>query len=194
MAGGISLSEDRRPKRATGVEWSAASVSEGEEPISTTEAEKFLSLPPEHDETILLAGIISGVRQLVEKRIQRLLVRRDVTVRWERVPDHATLPLPPHGDIQEVRRLDQRGDKTVLTSAEWYARGLDQKAVYPSGGAKDGLEVDYTAGYESLPNGLRMQMLRDIKDRFDQRDGVVVGHNVMSLPDSSAYDAWRVLS
>lgn len=190
---GISLSSATGTKRAKGLQWSADPVQD--EPLDSHEIAEFASLPqPEDDELVLVESLITGVRELVEKRIGRLLVRRSVTAYWRRVPEGATLPLPPHGDISEVRIFAGDGTSEVLGTDRWFTRGLDEKTLFPSGGAPHGLEVDYTSGYQSLPDGIKMQMLRDIKDRFDQRDDVVVGRSVNKLPDPSAYDAWRVLS
>lgn len=189
---GISLTRSIEPDRAKGVQFSAASV--GTEPITTVEVGEFLSIADLSGQRgLLLESLIAGVRQLVEKRIGRLLVERDVTAYWKRVPEYVTLPLPPHGAIDEVRRYSSDDTIDVLPTDKWYSRGLEAKSVHPTGGARYGLEVDYTAGYDTLPDGLKMQTLRDVKDRFDQRDGIVEGQ-VTQLPDPSAYDAWRVLS
>jgi len=188
---GVSLSRQRRPNRPTGLQWTAEAVSLSEEPISTGTATDYLALEGAEQPTVL-ATIIQGVRQLVEKRIGRLLVRRSATAEWSRVPSHVSLPLPPHGEVQSVVKYTGQGESETLSDDKWYTRGLDRLKLYPNGGADHGLKVEFMAGYESCPRALRMQMLRDIADRYDKRDDVV-GESVTRLPDPSAYDAWRVL-
>lgn len=185
---GIGLTRKRAPKKARGLTVSTASVSE--EPIGVPEVQDYVRT---ETDAVLIHSLISGVREQVEQRIGRLLVRRDVTAQWRKVPEGASLPFPPHETISEVRLLDARGDADVLTSTQWYTRGLDDLKLFPSGGAPYGLEVDYTAGYQDVPNALRMQMLRDIASRYDHRSQTKIGRSVVELPDPSAYDQWRVL-
>ena len=190
---GVSLSRQRRSNRPTGLQWTAEAADLPDEPVSTSTAAEFLALGNLGQQATVLATIIQGVRQLVEKRIGRLLIRRNVTAEWSRVPSYVSLPLPPHGEVQSVVKYTGQGQSETLPDDKWYTRGLDRIKLYPNGGADHGLKVEFTAGYESCPRALRMQMLRDIADRYDKRDDVVLGESVTTLPDSSAYDAWRVL-
>jgi len=192
MAVGLSLTDGGPPTRAKGLQWSAASVNT--EPISLQDAEVFASVfDPTGEESTLLKNLITGVRQLIEKRIRRLLVRREVTAYWREAPRQVRLPLPPHGSVQEVRRYVGTGETEVVPSGDWHTKGTGYLTLVVDKPLNHGVEVDFTAGYESLPAGLKIQMLRDIKTRFDQRDAVT-GDAMNELPDPSAYDAWRVLS
>ena len=159
-----------------------------------SDAQEFASVfAPTGQESILLDGLITGVRQLVEKRIRRLLIRREVTAYWSEAPHKIRLPLPPHGTVQEVRRYLGTGETEVVPTEDWHTKGTERLTLVVGKSLGHGLEVNFTAGYETLPAGLKMQMLRDVKTRFDQRDAVTKSE-MNELPDSSAYDAWRVLS
>ena len=186
---GIGLSRTRAPRKARGLNVSLDPVTD--EPVGVSEVQDYV-----HTETdeVLIASLIAGIREQVEQRIGRLLVQRSVTAQWSKVPEGASLPFPPHDSITEVRLLDRQGDTEVLTSDDWYTRGLDDLKVFPSGGAPHGLEVDYTAGYQDVPKALKMQMLRDIASRYDHRSQTKIGRSVIELPDPSAYDQWRVLT
>ncbi len=183
----ISAAKNYSATAATGLQTSVPSTTETA--LDLSRVTDYLKASGE--DTVLVDQLMRGVQEQVERRIGRLLVRREVTAQWASVSEGARLPFPPQGIIDTVTEIDAVGDETVLTEGDDYdVRGIGQKRIHVE--AKDGLRVTYQAGYETAPAALKMQMLRDIASRYDRRS-TMADSSVIELPDPSAYDQWRVL-
>ena len=184
----ISASKDYTATAPTGLQVDIPSVSQ---PVLDMGLVEDHVKPASADQS-LLHYMVLGVQEHVERRIGRLLTRREVTAQWESVSNGVRLPYPPHGTVDTVVEIDAVSDEATLEEGDEYeVKGLEQKRIEVN--AEFGLRVTYQAGYETVPPALKMQMLRDIADRYDKRDGVVAGESVTTLPQPSAYDQWRVL-
>lgn len=189
----------QRVERPRGLEVQVAEVAHADEPVMIEEVQEHLRLSHDVD-LVLLQGLIIGVREMAEKHTRRLFVRRQVVAEWDTFYHEASLPLAPHGEITEVARVDRDGVTVLTEGQQFYTRGTKSKRLFvgevfsTSGGRRDnGLRVTYEAGYDPLPQALKLQMLRDIATRYEHRESVTM-QGVQRLPDTSAYDKWRDLS
>ena len=175
------LTSDVTRRQPEGVEIEVAAVSS--EPIGVGEVQDYLRIT-HSDEDILISMLIEGVREQVERRTGRLLTQRQVTAEWTAWWTVGHLPYPPVASVTSVERVDSDGATATVDAADYTLSG-NELVVDDSPG--DGLRVVYDAGYSDLPMSLKMQMLRDIRARYDHRDGLGDGS---ALPDVSAYDQW----
>lgn len=156
------------------------------EPISTLEAEQFLRLEDANDVN-LIRMIIGAVREQAEKMIGRLLVKRKVTLTWRKFFGETDLPFPPIGAVQSVEAYDD-GAYSEVPADNYRLRG--RRLVVDSFRAETA-RITYTAGYDRLPKGLKLQMLQDIRVAYDHRD--MYGGETLSDDDiltRSAYEQW----
>lgn len=189
----------QRVERPKGIEVQVAAVATADEPITIEEVQEHLRLSHDAD-LVLLQGLIIGVREMAEKHTRRLFVRREVTVEWQTFYTEASLPFAPHGVISSVTRIRRDQDQALTEGDDYYTRGVNKKRLFVSqtysistGREDNGLRVTYQAGYDPLPQALKLQMLRDVATRYEYRESVTQA-GVQRLPDPSAYDKWRDMS
>jgi uncharacterized phiE125 gp8 family phage protein len=157
-----------------------------EEPIRVREAQQFLRLESADDKT-LIQTIIGAVREQAEKMVGRLLVKREVTLTWRKFFGETDLPFPPVGAVQRVEAYDD-GAYSEVPADNYRLRG--RRLVVDSFRAETA-RITYTAGYDRLPKGLKLQMLQDIRVAYDHRD--MYGGETLSGGDiltRSAYEQW----
>ena len=178
----------QRVERPRGIEVQVAAVATADEPVTIEEVQEHLRLSHDAD-LVLLQGLIIGVREMAEKHTRRLFVRREVTVEWNTFYTEASLPFAPHGVISIVTRIRRDGDEVLTEGEDYYTRGVEKKRLFVSqtynistGREDNGLRVTYQAGYDPLPQSLKLQMLRDIATRYEHRESVTM-QGVQRLPD-----------
>ena len=101
------------------------------------------------------------------------------------------LPLPPLVSVEEVRTFDRNGDSTVFSSTGYYldtygepgSLVLKDGATWPSN-LRDlnALEVDFTAGYDTVPPMLKIAMLQIAAHWYENRELYEVGTILARVP------------
>lgn len=181
------LSENELQRLPSGMTLEVESLSD--EPISIGEAENFLRLDTSPDPQIVQM-IVGAVREQAEKEIGRLLSRRQVTLTWRKFFGETDLPFPPLGSVSSVETYSD-GNYEAVGAESYRLRG--RRLVVDSFNVAETARITYTAGYETLPQGLKLQMLQDIRVAYDHRDM----YEGASLSDDgiltrSAYEQWSV--
>lgn len=159
------------------------------EPITVVEARAHCRIDAdmsEHDS--LLAVFIQAARERAEQETGRALITRTVRLT---VPATARLVLRPAplGAISEVKLIDEDGTETVVAAGD---RRLDQTGPLPvlllntlTAGAY-ALQVTMTVGYgtagTAVPAAIRAWMLMQVGALFENRESVVIGASVNTLP------------
>lgn len=181
------LSESALQRLPSGMTLSVAAADE--EPVSVPDAQDFLRLDRLPDPTVLQT-VIAAVREQAEKHVGRLFTRREVTLTWRKFFGETDLPFPPLGSVTDVEVYDD-GSFSSLDPSDYRLRG--RRLEVDTFRAGETAQVTYQAGYQSLPHGLKLQMLQDIRAAYDHRDM----YEGQSLSDGeiltrSAYEQWSV--
>lgn len=159
------------------------------EPITVAEARKHCRIDAdisEHDD--LLGVFIQAARERAEQETGRALITRTVRLI---VPATARLVLRPAplGEVTEVKLIDEDGAETTVAAGD---RRLDQTGPLPvlllntlTAGAY-ALQVTMTVGYgtsgDAVPAAIRSWILMQVAALFENRESVVVGQSVNTLP------------
>jgi uncharacterized phiE125 gp8 family phage protein len=154
------------------------------EPVELAEAKTWCRVKFDHEDDVI-TGLISAARAMLEKYCSKNLVSRDMTVLMEiNSPLDVDLPYGPVTAITEVKRKVPFQTDEVLETTEYELTA--GKVNFRAPGT---YEVTYTAGYETLPMDLKMDMQRLVGWMFQNR-----GIRFESDPDIQYYPAWRALA
>jgi uncharacterized phiE125 gp8 family phage protein len=157
------------------------------EPVSVADARKHCRIDADIDEhDWLLELLIATARAQAEHETGRALITRQVRLE---VPVACRLALRPAPlvSIESVVLLDDTG--TTMPVAEYR---IDNTGLLPvlclaaEPGSASAMRVDLTVGYgstaDAVPAPIRRWMLLHISTHFENRETVIVGTNVTSMP------------
>lgn len=185
--GELSRRDPTHGRRPSGLSVQIGSVNS--EPISVSEAQDFARIDTLRQAAIL-QNTISAVREGVEKYTRRLLVRRQVTLKWEDFYGQTELLYPPFDDSSVTVKTKDDGSFDKVDSKDVTIDGWELSldgSVHATA-----VKIIYQAGFQSLPPSLKLQMLRDIRTSFDHRDTQMTSGSDDPLFTASAYDQWRL--
>jgi len=167
-----------------------------EEPIGLTDAKAHLRVTVD-SEDVLITDWIRSARHEAERGTGRALVSQTWTGTMDCFPDsdEIVLPLPPLVSVTSVTYTDPDGDTqtfagasyTVDTSGVHGRLYLNYGYSWPSIRVeRNAVSVIFVAGYGDpvdVPEDIRSWMLLRIGQRYEHREGVVVGTIATKLPD-----------
>jgi uncharacterized phiE125 gp8 family phage protein len=171
------------------------------EPVVATEAIAHLRLEPDTGEDELLEGLIVAAREYAEAHTGRQLLTATWKLTLDRFPYRnasISLPLPPLQSVTSIKYLDTAGVLQTWASNQYVVdapagpRAIDGR-VYPVYGVdypdtlsrEDAVTIEYVAGYgdaASVPSGIKQAMLLAIGHWYEQRESVIVGETVTTVP------------
>jgi len=159
------LSRSESPTQPKGLSLRPSDVST--EPVQVTEVNDFLRIS--NVQPTVIQTTIQAVREEAERLSHRYLTQRSVDAEWDQFFDSVDLPRPPVDSVSKVESYDRGGDTwNMVDSADYDVRG--RRLELDSGVHGVPLRVTYTAGYDTLPADLKLQMLKDIRHAYDHRD------------------------
>lgn len=161
------------------------------EPVSVGDALAYLrfsDLPS--DQFHVLEMLISTVREQAEKLTRRLMTRRQVVARWEYWARRGDLVFPPVGTVSTVERVASDGTATTLSDSAYHLEGRSLVLDTDETAEEQALRVTYEAGYQSLPQALKVAMLDDLDARYDGR-GTMSEATFSEVPKPSIYERFR---
>lgn len=138
-----------------------------QEPVTLDEVKSFLRIDLDYvSEDFKLLMFVSGAREKLEKYLNLSLAPK--TLKWQWIGSLSDIP---YGPVVDITSLTEQGDETEV---EYDLFGLDFPAIglkdnynyiiYPVGYDSCGklYNLTYEAGYDTLPNGLKMALLMQI--------------------------------
>ena len=163
-----------------------------EEPVSLAEAKAFLKVEDTAEDG-LITTLISAARLHIEGVTGRALLAQSWRVVLDAWPDTRTVRLPvgPFISLTEISAYDQGGGVHPIGLAQFFAepdRFLLPVSVagMPSLRERQGLEVDYVAGYGTepaeVPADIRQALLVLVAYWFEHRDAVIVAGSGTVVP------------
>jgi uncharacterized phiE125 gp8 family phage protein len=139
------------------------------EPVPLAEAKRFLRIDHADDDG-LVQGLIKAARQRTEARTGRALMSQAWRIVMDSWPfgGRVALPIMPVAAVTAVRLLDGLGGSQLVAPPVYNLVAgteppvIDCSAVPNPGRARDGIEIDVTAGYgpsaSDVPEPLRQAM------------------------------------
>lgn len=153
---------------------SVSRVETGPEPVDLVALKSHLQIDfPDHDD--LLAMFLVAAREEVEKYCGITLVDSEYKVRWESLSSDVI----PYGPV------------IAITSdiSDYTKTGLDYPSIKAD--SSEPVEIEYTAGFVTVPAGLKLAIIKLASDNFTLRTGIAVAgqNSVQSLPND-----WKSLA
>ncbi|MEO8685833.1 MAG: phage head-tail connector protein [Devosia sp.] len=163
-----------------------------EEPVSLAEAKAFLKVEDSAEDG-LITTLISAARLHIEGVTGRALLAQSWRVVLDGWPETRTVKLPvgPFIGLTEISAYDQGGGVHPIGLAQFFAepdRLLLPVSVVgmPSLRERQGLEIDYVAGYgtepEEVPADIRQALLVLVAYWSEHRDAVIVAGSGTVVP------------
>ena len=176
-----------------------------EEPISLAEAKRHLRVDI-NDDDVLITMLITAVREYVEEHIlRRALISQTWDYYLDAFPakDELVIPMPPLQSVTSISYTDEN-DVTTTFSATNYAVDtvsepgrvkLKANASWPSVSLApvNGVVTRFVAGYDAaaaVPQMIKQAMLLTIADLYENRESIVVGTIVQSIPLTAKLLLW----
>lgn len=163
------------------------------EPITLEQAKRHLRVVID-DENADIEFMITAARNMLEQRLQRVLVPRQVTEFAWGFATNMPLSVVPYLDDLVVEYTDPNGDGFVLDNAAYEMDITTEPAVlFAATGtqwpvtryARGVVKLHYRAGYAEgqVPASLRQWMLLAIGTMYAHRESIITGVSVTPLPD-----------
>jgi len=168
-----------------------------EEPVSLAETKAFLKVEDTAEDG-LITTLIGAARLHVEGVTGQALLAQNWRVVLDRWPDNRVVKLPvgPFISLTEISAYDQGGSAHLINLVQFFAEPdrllLPLNVVgMPSLRDRQGLEIDYVAGYgtepEDVPADIRQALLVLVAYWFEHRDAVIVAGSGSVVP--TGFDA-----
>ena len=173
-------------------------ISPASEPVTLTEAKAHLRIDHTDDDTYITA-LISAARGSAEEYTQSSFFTQTwVKSKWF-FSEMIALPRGPVASITSVKYYDQSNTLQTLDAANYFLTSPDitsylQEIVsgWPSSlyDRADAVQIEYVTGFASvndIPQDIKHAILMIVGHLYENRQDVVVGSQVNSMPQSSKY-------
>lgn len=163
------------------------------EPVTLAEAKANLRVVFD-DEDAQISAMITAARQMLEGRINRVLMPQTIEVAAASF-DELSLPMLPVRSIDSLSYLDSSGMEQVVGLTAYFfddyleppkitpIPGTTWPAVYGQGSA---VRLRYEAGYAdaaSVPSPLKQWILLTVASLYENRQSLTAGVQTYALPD-----------
>ena len=156
--------------------------------LSTADAKAWMKVDTSADDS-LIADLVAEVIDIVEQTYSFQLIEKTVTGEWEMYAKRVDLPLFPVQSLSSVKTITNEGTETTLTAgSDFYLQGdtliFNPLYDYSEPYQRLRLKVVYTAGYTSIPNGIKIGLKKAVLSSYEDRQDLVEG-SVNELPNGS---------
>jgi uncharacterized phiE125 gp8 family phage protein len=149
----------------------------------------------DYSESSLLDGMALAAQGMVEKRIQRLLTRRNATLRLPGLPSGNCPVELPGGEVGAITSVTVDG--VAVTGTTFY--GDSPAVLLPADewpavtGEGYPVVIVYTVGFAAVPGDLRAALLMLAADLFEHRTNSEAGPLVeVPLAAQALLEQWRI--
>ncbi|WP_163526618.1 head-tail connector protein [Halobacillus ihumii] len=156
------------------------------EPLTVADAQEYLHLDQgQEDDTV--KRIIAAARRSAEKFTRRSLAVKTYELILDERKERIKIPNPPLQTIDKVSVKDRKGN--VIEVTDFYVSESEPAILlvewpdvelYPI----DAFKVQYTAGYETLPEDIGQAIHLLVSHFYENREAVIVGTSVVKIPFS----------
>ncbi|MGE7777376.1 phage head-tail connector protein [Chitinophaga sp. NPDC101104] len=136
------------------------------EPVTLQEAKDFLRVSFDDDDAVI-TGMLTGARQLLEKRLNIFLAVRPLKVTFSHDGCYPLqLPYGPIGEITESTFRYDWDDTVIITTSQYTVIGDEFKQFK---GAPGWWTLTYNAGYQVAPEALKQGILKQVAWMYENR-------------------------
>lgn len=171
------------------------------EPIDLDEAKAHLNIDSTDDD-VYISALITAAREWVENFTQRALITQTWYYYVDSFRREIVLPFPKLRSVTAITYVDTNGDTQTLSSTVYTADAYKEPGrivlaygrSWPSTRSQiNAVRIEYVAGYEDasdVPQSIKHAMMIMISHWYENREPVVVGSNVASVPMSVEALLW----
>lgn len=153
----------------------------GSEPVTVDEVKTYCRIDYATEDA-LIADLITGVREQIERFTGLSIIEKSLTYFDEEIDEEIFLPYPDHNAITEVKVNGE-----AITS--YTQTGLTQKIIYPGTtftttlADNKGIQITYTTT-GNCPKGIKIEMLRLLAEKYRVRGNTFEGA-IVELDENS---------
>jgi len=159
--------------------WYEASITTpaAAEPVTSAEAKAQLRIDTSDDDT-LVARLIAGARDYVEKYCNCRFASQTITVKCDSFADMSRFPEAPVSSITSITYVDTAGATQTLSSDVYELRsdGMESAIalkfgkVWPAIQSGSRIAVVAVVGFSTIPPAVKDAILLVIAERYDNRE------------------------
>jgi uncharacterized phiE125 gp8 family phage protein len=148
-------------------------VDGAQEPVTLEDLKSHLAIDFE-DWDPLLEEFLLSAREEVESYTGLSLVESNITARWEELTTREL----PYGPVKSVTSVQDKDDVDLTCHT---LEGLDFKTIKANSCSPT--VVKYLAGFDEVPAGLRLAIMKLATDHFTNRTAVSMEQYTQKLPN-----------
>jgi uncharacterized phiE125 gp8 family phage protein len=153
------------------------------EPVSVATMKEYLNIDYGSWDS-LIATLISSARTNLERYTGCTFGTKTLVSTFQQVSDNIDIPYGPIQSITHVKSIDESGTKTTLTAGTDYLITGNNFKNIRFFGIDTPIEIQYVAGYTSLPSDLKVAIMKQVAIDFQYRESTVEG-SVTELSNSA---------
>ena len=154
------------------------------EPVTLLEAKTYLNVDYSSWDT-LITTLISSARTKLERYTGCTFATKTLVSTFQQVSDNIDIPYGPIQSITHIKSIDESGTKTTLTAGTDYViTGNTYKNVRFFGIATP-IEIEYVAGYTSLPADLKVAIMKQVGMDFEYRENIIEVGSITELSNGA---------
>lgn len=143
------------------------------EPVTLYEMKEYLNIDYQSWDS-LIGVLISGARTKLERYTGCSFGTKTLVATFQQVADNIDIPYGPIQSITHVKSIDETGVKTTLVAGtDYLVTGNNFKNIRFFSGIDTPIEIEYVAGYTSLPADLKVAIMKQVGMDFEYRENVL---------------------
>jgi len=154
------------------------------EPVTVSEAKSYLNVDYSTWDS-LIGTLISSARTKLERYTGCTFATKTLVSTFQQVSDNIDIPYGPIQSITHVKSIDSSGTKSTLTSGTDYIVTGNLFKTIRFYGIATPIEIEYVAGYTSLPSDLKVSILKQVGMDFEFRENVLDSSQVTELSNGA---------
>jgi len=162
------------------------------EPVSTSDMKTYLKVDYSDDDT-LIAELVKSARQMVEGYLGRKIGSQTLKAHWTAYPKLLRLPYAPIISVANVVKIDDNTSTTLTLNTDYFLLGDDDKYIQFGAKGSTALEVNYTAGYTTVPSPILTAIKRTVAKMYEFR-GDDIEESPMDLVTRKLLSPYKVVS
>jgi uncharacterized phiE125 gp8 family phage protein len=153
------------------------------EPVSVATMKEYLNIDYGSWDS-LIATLISSARTNLERYTGSTFGTKTLVSTFQQVASNIDIPYGPVQSITHVKSIDEGGVKTTLTAGTDYLITGNNFKNIRFFGIDTPIEIEYIAGYTSLPSDLKIAIMKQVAIDFQYRESTIEG-SVTELSNSA---------
>jgi uncharacterized phiE125 gp8 family phage protein len=153
------------------------------EPVSLDEMKLYLNVDNQYWDTLIYT-LISSARTNLERYTGCTFGTKTLVSTFQQVASNIDIPYGPIQSITHVKSIDEGGVKTTLTAGTDYLITGNNFKNIRFFGIDTPIEIEYVAGYTSLPTDLKIAIMKQVAIDFQYRESTIEG-SVTELSNSA---------